>query len=108
MVNEMPDSDKRKILEYLGKCYRRGKMIMDVSNFSSRTAENSALYNANLNYVYLIDRALSECSANTRNIIRHDYLTNSDPDWYKEYYSESMFYRYKKSAVSEFLEKLNI
>ncbi|MBR3357541.1 MAG: hypothetical protein IKG46_06890 [Solobacterium sp.] len=107
MNKTMTDSAKRKVAEYIGSVYRRSRKRMDVM-LHSGVEESTAQYHTDADMVYLVDRALEDCSKDTRFIIRRELLQKPDPYWYEEFYSRTTYYRLRKQAIDEFLDSLNI
>ena len=108
MKKSMTESAKRKVAERIGALYRKSLKHMDIMSNTDCIREGTAVFRSEADLVYLVDRALQDCSRDTRFIIRNDYLKVSDPYWYEEFYSRSTYYRLKKEAISEFLESLDI
>ena len=101
-------AEKRKIIKYIGDIYLKAQKRVDVLHFNNCIEENWAVYDNDTQLIHLIDRTLLDCSNDTKNIIRHDYLEVSNSHWYESYYSRSSYYRLKKKAIEEFLNNLNI
>ena len=108
MQKDMTDSAKRKVAEYIGSVYRRSRKRMDVMIHSGGVEESAEQYHTDANMVYLVDRALQDCSKDTRFIIRRELLQIPEPFWYEEYYSRTTYYRLRKQAIDEFLNSLDI
>lgn len=108
MQNQMTESTKRKLAEYIGNAYMRSRKRMDVMLNTGGVEENPRQYHTDADLVYLVDRALQDCSKDTRKIIRNEYLQKADAYWYEEFYSRSTYYRLKRYAVNEFLKSLDI
>lgn len=81
---------------------------MEVYEYSEKVQENQKIYDNDRDLIHLIDCTLKDCGRDTRCIIRHEYLENSEPNWYKKFFSKSAFYRLKKAAINEFIHCLNI
>lgn len=98
--------EEEKVMQYLGRTYRRCRRRMDISKYLGETAESNDAYNHDRDYVYLIDRTVMDCSSDTRHVIINDFLKNSTPKWYVGYFSKSRYYRVRRDAVHEFLHCL--
>lgn len=108
MGKKLSPSSKRKLVERIGSCYRRSRKRQDLMNNTGCIRENARLYHADADLIYLVDRTLKDCTKDTQNIIRHEFLEVSDPYWYEAYYSRSTFYRLKREAIDEFLKSQDI
>ena len=104
----LSDKDKEKVVKYIGDIYRKSKKRIDVFEFQNAVNENRAIYESDRSLVQLVDRTLEDCSKDTRIIIRYSYLENTDPHWYLNYYARTTYYRYRKEAINEFINCLNI
>ena len=96
----------KTILSYLGRSYRISKRRIAIISENNKVEENHRVYDDDNQYVRIIDNALKACSNNTQIIIKHDYLYEAEPYWYRKYYARSSYYRYKRKAVEEFLNHL--
>lgn len=108
IIKDKTYEEMKGIMKYIGKIYKRAKKRVDVLHFNNCIEENWPVYDNDTQLIHLIDRTLLDCSNDTKNIIRHDYLQLSNPHWYESYYSRSSYYRLKKKAIEEFLGSLNI
>ena len=98
----------RNIANVIGEHYRLSKRQMESLENQNDVATNMELYKNALDYVRTVDRTLQDCSNDTRLIIRHGFLNNSEPGWYGSYYSRNTYYRLRKKAISEFLNGLKM
>ena len=102
------EADEAKVIAgHLGKLYRSYKKEIEIFEYQNCVAENYRTYKAESEFIYLIDVNLRHCSKDTRCIITHDYLMDSEQDWYRDFYSKSTYYRLKRNAVKEFVDCLN-
>lgn len=95
-------------IRYIGSIYKRSRKRMDIYEFQNCVKENQEAYSCDQGLVHLIDRTLQDCSAETKCIIRKEYLETNPTDWYTEYFAKSSYYRLKKLALEEFMHCLNI
>ncbi len=107
-MKEPTSTEMRVIMEYLGACYRRAKRKTDIRRRCGSVREDDPVYRSDMNLIYMVERTLADCQASTRNIIQHDYLQVSDPEWYKVFYSDSVYFRNRKLAIKEYIEKLEM
>lgn len=107
-LNNLTYDEEKNIVKYIGSEYQDSKKRMDILSYGDCVCENSEDYQNNLAYVRTINRVLSDCSQDTRSIIMHEFLTNSEANWYLDYYSRGTFYRLKKRAIKEFLRCLKL
>ena len=96
---------QKNMLRYIGDMYRRSRREIDCCRFDSVMPAGLA---NDRQLVYLIDRALEDCSNDTKLIIRNDFLKKSEPQWYRNYYNATTYYRRRRRAVEEFMHCLNI
>ena len=108
MKTELSESAKRKVVERFGVMYRRALKRMDILENTGCICEDAAGYRSEADLVFLVNRALEDCSQDTQCIIKNEYLKVSDPYWYEQYYTRSTYYRLKREAVDEFVESLDI
>jgi hypothetical protein len=98
---------QKKLLQFMGDTYIASKKRIDLYEFSGARGNDPSYLN-DIAYVHSIDRTLQDCSNDTKNIIRHDFLEKSETGWYRVFYNPSSYYRLKRRAVEEFMHCLNI
>ena len=86
--------------------YRLSLRTMESLESQKAVARNRQDYDDAAEYVHTVDRALQDCSSDTRFIIRNGFLKNNEPDWYMSFYTRNTFYRLRKKAMTEFLTTL--
>lgn len=107
LSKELQFEDKKLILEKLSECYLKSSRRVQIYKFQGIN-EESAQYKGDLTVLQMIEISLEACSKNTQMIIKNEYFTYKQHDWYLDYYSKSSFYRLKKLAIIEFIDCLNI
>lgn len=107
-LNNLTYEEEKNIVKYIGSTYQDSKKRMDILSYGNCVCENSKEYQDDLAYVRTINRVLSDCSRDTRYIITHEYLSNSESGWFLDCYSRSTFYRLKKRAIKEFIRCLHL
>lgn len=100
--------EEERMMEYLGRVYRRSRRRMDISRSIGEEAERSRAYISDRDYVYLIDRTMMDCSPDTRHVIMNDFLKKTNSKWYLGFFSRSYYYRIRRIAVREFLHCLQV
>ncbi|MGM9941751.1 MAG: MG284/MPN403 family protein [Bulleidia sp.] len=96
-----------RIASLIATHYRQSLRKMESLEAQNAVAMNLKEYNDAAEYVQRVDRALQDCSSDTRFIIRNGFLKNSESKWYMNYFSRNTFYRLRRKAVSEFLTTLD-
>ncbi|MBR2066784.1 MAG: hypothetical protein IJ875_00720 [Solobacterium sp.] len=99
-------TEMKKIVMYIGGLYKRSKKRADLMRYHNVVEENRTIYDDDAQLLHLIDRTLQDCNKNTALIIRKDYLDNHIDKWHEHYFARSTYYRLKRTAIQEFLEKL--
>ena len=105
-LQRLPYDEKVKLLESLGRIYRREK-TRELIGDSHEVHERTATY-VQKGIGHMIEHVMENCTADTICIIKHDFLDQSPRNWYCNYYAKSSYYRLKKEAVEEFVRCLDI
>ncbi|MEG0168612.1 MG284/MPN403 family protein [Anaerorhabdus sp.] len=102
-------SDKEKItfITFLAKGYMNSMRRVHLYRIFG-VQEGHMQYEGELGSLYLVDSALRLCSSTSEFILRNEFFGYSKPNWYRDYYSKSSFYRLKKQAIDEFIDCLNL
>ena len=107
MKSKIITQPREIVVEMIAIEYRRAKKHLDYYHYTSCVKENQRGYNDDLHYVQEVEASLNNCSKDTQKIIRHGYLEVSEPKWYLEFYTRSVYYRLRKKAIEEFLNCLD-
>jgi len=105
-LQRLPYDEKVKLLESLGRIYRREK-TRELIGDSHEVHERTVAY-VQKGIGHMIEHVMENCSSDTVCIIKHDFLNQSPRKWYCNYYAKSSYYRLKKEAVEEFVRCLDI
>lgn len=100
--NKRTYEDMKTRLNCIGRSYRESKRRVELCMLNERYASGGRQFDNDLMFVRTVDILLKNCDRRSQFIIRNEYLTKSDPDWYLSYYSPSVYYRSKKKAVTQF------
>ncbi len=104
--NSTEERDYEYIARYISRRYREAKVRLDVSAAPAMVTEPNGMYADDAKYVYYVERCLLECSRSTQLIIRREYLSKPEKDWYISYFSRSTYYRLRAKAAEEFVHCL--
>lgn len=106
MMERYTTRQKKNIAEVIGFHYRKSlRQIETIASDGGIISDQNAYEDA-IRYVNTVDRALKDCSNETKFIIRNGILIIPEPGWYEEVYSKNTFYRLRKKAIEEFLNCL--
>lgn len=108
MKKDLTYEEQLTLIRCIGEVYQRSRKRMDIYEYENTVMENKKTYDSDAQLMYFVDRALKDCSANTKCIIRHEFLEKNKSEWYRNFFSKSAYYRNRKVAVEEFLRCLNI
>ncbi|SJZ83947.1 MG284/MPN403 family protein [Anaerorhabdus furcosa] len=107
LTKPLSDKDKKSFIMILAKAYMRSKRRIQMYKFLS-VEENKSYYSSELSTVYLVNSTILLCSPTSQFILKNEFFSYPNPNWYIEYYSRSSYYRLKKQAIDEFIDCLNI
>lgn len=100
---------RKQLVKNFAEMYCTACLIVDLYKNAGTVEENQVFIKQKSNFIYLFERILSCCSADTRFIITNTFVRREKEDWYIPFYSRSSYYRIKKEAIEEFnavVEKL--
>ena len=100
--------EKVNILRSIGRLYRRSCRRIDLSEMIGENSPGNAAQKEDYDLKALIERTLLDCSKTTRLIADNEFLHICERNWYRVYFSQSVYYRLRRKAVDEFLECLEI
>ena len=104
---EMTWHQKVNLMNHIGDAYRGSLRRIDLAEKHGAAYSSGAIADDYALRTY-VERALKDCSSQTRLITTRDFLEVNDPHWYRLYFSQSSYYRARRKAVDEYLHNLDL
>lgn len=132
MIKALTFKEKQETIKQVFSQYRRAKLKLEcleltdfypvvrydvVKETKNDYASNSMFSRLNehidtkdelRNIITSFEHILNSLQEDTRKIIEQEFMNVPNPEWWREYYAKSTYYRMKTKAMEEFLFYLNV
>lgn len=103
MKQEFTRSEQITLLRHIGGIYRKSETKVNMKK--DEIADGDVIYYED-SFAHDINLVLSKMQERYARIIKHDFLVVEKTGWWKEYYPQSTYYRYKNIALAQFFHYL--